>query len=193
MNFWPPLPKGNPEDSVLLDWFKKNERQIFTRLGDGAEEVLSKEGHLDVVRRVIRELAGERGGITNRHRLNDSIQSHIARNNKAIEFCRSGEIKYSLFERTFGQEKTVDVNLSLGMVLKAPTYDTAIIVSGDQDYVPAVQEVKNLGKHVINVSFLTRQGKLLPGGARRLNEVTDWSLEIPYDELKMALGLTKLI
>lgn len=85
------------------------------------------------------------------------------------------------------------MNLSLGMVLKAPTYDTAIIVSGDQDYVPAVQEVKNLGKHVINVSFLTRQGKLLPGGARRLNEVTDWSLEIPYDELKMALGLTKLI
>ena len=28
------------------------------------------------------------------------------------------------------------------------TYDTAILISGDSDFVPAVQVVKNLGRHV---------------------------------------------
>jgi uncharacterized LabA/DUF88 family protein len=68
-------------------------------------------------------------------------------------------------------------------------YDVAIILSGDQDYVPAVQVVKDRGKRVVNVAFETRGGKLLPGGARRLNHVTDDSLRIPYKELAAHLNL----
>jgi uncharacterized LabA/DUF88 family protein len=83
----------------------------------------------------------------------------------------------------------VDVNLGVDMVLLRDIYDLALVVSGDQDYVPAVQAVKNSGKHVVNVAFLARSGTLLPGGARRLNEVTDWSIEYDYGQLRGFLGL----
>ena len=68
-------------------------------------------------------------------------------------------------------------------------YDTAIIVSGDQDYVPAVQVVKDSGKRVVNVAFRARNGRPLPGGARRLNQVTDKSLEISFDTLNQFLKI----
>ena len=66
----------------------------------------------------------------------------------------------------------------------------ALIVSGDQDYVPAVQVIKDMGKHVINVSFEKRNGELLPGGAWRLNQITDWSLKVTYNDFKSFLNLT---
>ncbi len=68
----------------------------------------------------------------------------------------------------------------------------AIIVSGDQDYVPAVEIVKDYGKRVVNVAFRTRSGKLLPGGARVLNQTTDWSLAIEYQPLADHLKIAQL-
>ena len=69
-------------------------------------------------------------------------------------------------------------------------YDVGIIVSGDGDYVPAVQAVKDWGKHIVNVSFLKKNGGLLPGGARRLNQNTDRVLEVPYDNMKKFMNVT---
>ena len=63
-------------------------------------------------------------------------------------------------------------------------YDTAVIVSGDQDFVPAVHAVQALGKKAANVSFRQRSGKLLPSGARRLNKAVDWSVEVDYDTFR---------
>ena len=83
--------------------------------------------------------------------------------------------------------------MALAIVLRTPIFDTAVIVSGDQDYVPAVQQVKNLGKYVVNVSFEKEDGGLLPGGAKKVNEVTDCSLQIPFEEFQKALGLTEEI
>ena len=81
------------------------------------------------------------------------------------------------------------MNLALDMVMLREIYDLALIVSGDQDYVPAVQAAKNSGKHVVNVAFEAQDGRLLPGGARRLNDVTDWSIAVPYAEFRTAMGL----
>lgn len=64
-----------------------------------------------------------------------------------------------------------------------------IIVSGDQDYVPAVEIVKDSGKEVYNVSFKKMNGELVPGGARQLKIKTDDSFEIPYPDLKRHMGL----
>lgn len=52
-------------------------------------------------------------------------------------------------------EKGVDVLLATDMVSLAfrDAYDTAILVSGDSDYVPVVEEIQELGKRVENVSF----------------------------------------
>ena len=118
-----------------------------------------------------------------------AVQEGIALRNPAVTFRRAGAITYNLFKRTLGSEKAVDVKLACDLVLLRDIYDTAVIVSGDQDYVPAVEAVKEFGKSVWNVAFRTRGGRLLPGGARRLNVATDRCLEIGYDELAHYLGI----
>lgn len=114
----------------------------------------------------------------------ETLQNGIALAHEAVEFRRAGAIPYDLFRREFGTEKAVDVNLAVDLLQLADNYDVAIIVSGDGDYVPVVQAVKDLGKRVVNVSFLTRGGRMLPGGARRLNIITDRALTVEYDQLK---------
>ncbi len=54
-------------------------------------------------------------------------------------------------------EKGVDVMLAVDLVRHAYTdhYDTAIVVSGDGDFYPAIQAVKDLGKHVEVAAFET--------------------------------------
>ena len=54
-------------------------------------------------------------------------------------------------------EKGIDVRVATDMLWQAhnDVYDTAILVSGDADYVPAVEAVKAIGKHV-EVAFVAR-------------------------------------
>lgn len=49
------------------------------------------------------------------------------------------------------EEKGTDINISVHMLSKAYTnaYDIAVLVSGDSDYVPVVNQLHNLGKIVI--------------------------------------------
>jgi uncharacterized LabA/DUF88 family protein len=108
------------------------------------------------------------------------IQDGITLRHRGIEFRRAGAIKYNLFEKKLGNEKAVDVKLASDLITLKDIYDVAVIVSGDQDYVPAVKVVKDAGKQVVNVAFLTRNGELLPGGARRLNLITDWHYDVPF-------------
>lgn len=56
-------------------------------------------------------------------------------------------------------EKGVDIFLAVDMLRFASTdtYDTAILVSGDGDFVSAVNAVKDLGKHVENAQFRSGQ------------------------------------
>jgi uncharacterized LabA/DUF88 family protein len=118
-----------------------------------------------------------------------TVQNGISMAHRAVEFRRAGAILFNLFEKQFGREKSVDVRLACDMLMLRDIYDTAIIVSGDQDYVPAAQVLKDAGKTVINVSFERRNGDLLPGGARRLNIATDASIRIPYIKLRDLMGL----
>ncbi|MCD6600197.1 MAG: NYN domain-containing protein [Dehalococcoidia bacterium] len=121
------------------------------------------------------------------------IQEGIGSRHKAIEFRRAGAIKCNLFTDQLGREKAVDVKLASDMITLKDIYDIAIIVSGDQDYVPAVKVLKDYGKRIVNVSFRTRGGQLLPGGARRLKQVTDWSFDIPYVSLAKHLNIGKFV
>ena len=115
------------------------------------------------------------------------IQDGICRSCLSLEFRREGAIRYNLFEKQLGQEKAVDVALAVDMLRLRSNYDVAILLSGDQDYVPAVRAAKDSGKHVTHVSFQTRDNRLLPGGARRLNNVTDYHLCVPYANVKRFL------
>ncbi|WP_456403127.1 LabA-like NYN domain-containing protein [Persephonella sp.] len=52
-------------------------------------------------------------------------------------------------------EKGIDILLATDMVSLAfrNAYDTAVLVSGDSDYVPVVKEIQELGKRVENATF----------------------------------------
>lgn len=117
-----------------------------------------------------------------------TLQNAISVRHPAVEFRRAGGIRYNLFDESLGQEKAVDVKLAADLIMLRDIYDIAVVVSGDQDYVPAVQVIKDCGKRVINVSFETRSGKLLPGGAWRLNQASDWGLRVPYDAFRKYLA-----
>lgn len=113
----------------------------------------------------------------------------IAEKNTGVEFRKAGAIRYDLFTGRLGSEKAVDVKLATDLIKLKDIYDIAVIVSGDQDYVPAIDLIKDYGKHTVNVAFLTQNDELLPGGARRLNQSTDRSIEISHSDLKRLLGL----
>jgi uncharacterized LabA/DUF88 family protein len=113
-----------------------------------------------------------------------AIQEGIAGKVDALEFRRAGAITYDLFRQEVLSEKAVDVKLATDLLQLRSIYDVAVIVSGDQDYVPAVQAIKDSGKRVMNVCFLKKDGTLLPGGARRLNQCTDRVIAFPYEKLR---------
>ena len=77
-------------------------------------------------------------------------------------------------------EKGVDVTIAVDMLSLAyrNTYDTAILVSGDADFVPVVEEIKSLGKHVESAYFEH-------GGARRLTEASDRFILLTEDKMKL--------
>lgn len=72
-------------------------------------------------------------------------------------------------------EKGVDVQMSVDMLqlAVAATYDVAILISGDGDFAPAVEAVKQLGKHV-------ELGRVRDWPCSRLRDVCD--VEVLIDE-----------
>ncbi|MEW6668314.1 MAG: NYN domain-containing protein [Thermodesulfobacteriota bacterium] len=60
-------------------------------------------------------------------------------------------------------EKGVDINIAVDMLRLAQNnaYDTAILVSGDGDFVAAVEGVKDIGKHVEHAYFKSGQSQHL--------------------------------
>ena len=117
------------------------------------------------------------------------IYNAISTKQDSIEFRSTGYLNYNAFTNTIRGEKAVDVNLAIDLVMLRDIYDIAVIVSGDGDYVPAVQVAKNSGKKVVNISFLTREGKRLPRGAARLNRLCDYSIDIKCEDLAPFLKL----
>ena len=182
VNSWPPLltkRAENEQDEKIGKWRARNQNSIIKHGMDDD----STESIMEKLRKRKYLIESKFGGFRTIHR-------GITNKHKAVEFRYSGEISYDLFSRKLGTEKTVDVNLAVDMLQMRDIYDTAVIISGDQDYLPAVQAVKNAGKTVVNVAF-SANGVLLPGGAKRLNECTDWSLTVDYRTFAQYLGLLK--
>lgn len=77
--------------------------------------------------------------------LREELGDEIA--NKVIKFLGEKIISYT--------EKGVDIQIASDMLKLAynDAYDTGILISGDGDFVAAVEGVKDLGKHVENSYF----------------------------------------
>lgn len=71
-------------------------------------------------------------------------------------------------------EKGIDINIAVDMLRLAQNnaYDTAALVSGDGDFVSAVEGVKDLGKHVEHVYFMTGQSHHLRQACDRYIELS---------------------
>ncbi len=158
--------------------FLSQDVDIKAELKDLSEEECKKR-----MLELVKELRLRENNMRKRKNGWEKIQNNISSDHSAIEFRRAGSIVYDLFKKSLGIEKALDVKLAVDLIILRDIYDVAVIVSGDQDYVPAVNQIKNYGKRVVNVVFQTRSGKKLPGGAWRLNCATDDSITVPYEKL----------
>ncbi len=178
-----------PHDLSRLARQPGEARAILSRHPRYRERLVGAEDPDGLIQQLIEELTRNRVVMESRFNDWNAIQDGIAVRHNAVEFRRAGAIQCQLFDLQLGQEKAVDVKLATDLIVLKDIYDAAIIFSGDQDYVPAIQVIKDYGKRVINVAFRNRAGRLLPGGARRLNQVTDRSFVVNYQDLNRFLHI----
>lgn len=92
-----------------------------------------------------------------------------------VILCRRKKFKKS--DGSFGFEvKGDDVYLAIDLVSGAyeNLYDTAVIISGDEDFVPAIKKVQKLGKKVENAYFIRSSSTTLKKTANNsicINEI----------------------
>lgn len=184
-----PYDLPNPSSPKKIDRLKRS-----ICLDEGYKAELSQLDGDDLIERMTEvkiELRERQRVIRERFDWYKNVQDGIAQKNLGVEFRRAGGIRYDLFRQDLDKEKAVDVKLGVDLVVLSGIYDIAILLSGDQDYIPAVQVVKDAGKRVINVVFKMRNNKILPRGARRLNQITDDTIVVGYDILMGYLNLTQ--
>jgi len=179
IDFWPwglnRAQRDLPKSLKLLAMDKKA-RAYMTTLPDQAQrEAFARQKIADLLR--------YENAMRRRFEGWKAFQDGITHRFDSIEFRRAGSINCNLFTKLLGREKAVDVKLATDLLELREIYDVGIILSGDQDYTPAVQAAKDSGKQLVNVSFLKRDGEVLPGGARRLNQATDRTIEMPYADV----------
>ena len=145
---------------------------------------------IERMKEIVEELKSQEREVSSRFAGWRAIQNGISGKHDAVEFRRAGSLTCNLLDKNrFGREKSVDVKLASDLIFLKDIYDVAVVVSGDQDYVPAVELVKDYGKRVVNVAFERGNGQLLPGGARRLNRAADSSLVIKHRQFAEFLNM----
>lgn len=92
----------------------------------------------------------EQERIRNLHR---TVHRQIMLDYDYIEFRYTGILKVNPYRRERIGEKGLDVGMAVDMVAKMDWYDSAILVSGDYDFAPAVQVVKDRLKRVCQVTI----------------------------------------
>ena len=185
LDFYPyrfPDADSNTED---LQQLLSRNKQIKKKL----QKLQDKDALIAGMKEVVINLTKSKKALQSRFQGWKTVQDNISVSSSRVEFRRAGAITYNLLWERFGKEKAVDVKLAVDLIGLREIYDLAVIISGDQDYVPAVQVVKDFGKTVVNVAFRTKDEKLLPGGAWRLNQHTDDNIEIPYNDLAKYLNI----
>lgn len=77
------------------------------------------------------------------------------------------------------QVKEDDIHLAVDMVKLAynDAYDTAILVSSDGDFVPAIQAVKEIGKNIENIGFETKFSYHLKRECDKFRKITKRELK----------------
>ena len=185
IDFWPyKVPHNWEEKRRLLEG-----KGILQGLKDQGFAVDASEQGLKIAQE---ELNKRKQAFRRRAKGWQKVHTSIERRHDQIQFQRFGSNRYDLVSRSLGTEKGVDTQLATDMITLSDIYDVAVVVSGDADYIPPVSAVKSLGKLVYSVSFLTANGRKLPGGAWRLERCVDGQIEVSFERTRDLLGIEKV-
>ncbi len=86
-------------------------------------------------------------------RIHREVYDRIAQDYDFLEFRYVGSLKIDPYEQKWIEEKGVDVGLAVDMVGRMAEYDAAVIISGDVDFAPAIQFIKDRMRQVYLVNF----------------------------------------
>ena len=116
------------------------------------------------------------------HKLRDSVFEQIQRNTDFLEFKYVGQyvvrpfVPYRIDRKPDGTirylgkqqgEKGVDLGIAVDMIAKMQSYDAAILISGDSDFLPVVGYLKDNLKYVYQFS-------LAKGVPPHINYLSPW-------------------
>jgi uncharacterized LabA/DUF88 family protein len=112
------------------------------------------------------------GDIDNRNRIFDKLKS------------LGIEAPYVFPRKKKGRSKRVDITLSVEMLFHAyqRNYEVAILVAGDEDYVPLVEAVKNVGRRVFVWFFQSGLSPALKRSADYYCDISQYLCEFPGKE-----------
>ena len=106
-----------------------------------------------------------------------AAQQRFLNRMRSVEYLelRLGRLVYGDWPHSPAHEKGVDIKIATDMLIHGSTriYDAAILVSGDTDFVDALQALKNLGRHVEVALFGPRRSRLLREVADRVIEIDE--------------------
>lgn len=129
-----------------------------------------------------------------RHRkIREEVHPAIADSYDRIEFRYVGVLRVNAGTQEYLGEKGVDVGMAVDLVSKAKNFDTALMITGDQDMAPAVQHVKNELKQVVLVTIQPNSASMQVHASRKLRVLADrlWVFD-DADFRNKDLGLTVL-
>jgi len=120
------------------------------------------------------------------HELQDNIVAQFP----STRIRRPGWQVCNSIDKRLHQEKGVDIGLATDLVLLEPYYDAALLFTSDGDFVPAIKIMRRRGKMIGHVEFTWPDGEVLAGTSRRLRENSDFTIEIPFQEMRTFMGLS---
>lgn len=121
--------------------------------------------------------------------IQENVEAISLRHNY-VEFRKVGYRFFEASKRKWGGEKGLDVAMAVDMVTLAPAYDACVVVSGDADFVPAIQAVKNMGRLVVVPEFKTDGGaKTIPMQAPALLAAADAVRPVEAQSVRGWLGI----
>lgn len=100
-----------------------------------------------------------------------AVHGDVDRVNAVRDAVRGCAFECNVFKKRDGKSKRVDVAMTSRMLVEAArdTYDVAVLIAGDEDYVPLVEAVKEMRKAVY-LTFFEREGDGLSDELKRASD-----------------------
>lgn len=172
-------------DREILDDFEKYKKFFLQKRKDAEivrqiKKEIQSNGKSLILENLHKECKQKTENISEYFLALQKLKHKICTENSKIEFSKFGEIRYDIINCEYKSEKGVDVNLAVDMIRLSDIYDICILVSGDQDFIPAVQLIKDKGKNVYIPEFIMRNKTVVHAVSPKLKECVDGCIKIPF-------------